>query len=176
MTHREPLPATAYSAARASIAMWRVWVDALPGAWTEERDGAAGVVTGLDSIDHNGVWVARKRVRAATVRELLDEVASTGLPHCLQLRRPASPALVRVARDHGMVLDAEEPLMILRSRAIVERAARLEGLSIRALGPDEGELLASITVPVFGGSPEVTAAAASPRVLSHPAVRCYVGE
>ena len=128
MTRDARLPASACSAARASVAMWKIWVDALPEAWMEERDGAAAVVTGLDSIDHNGVWVARKRVRAATVRELLDEVASTGLPHRLQLRQPASPALLRVARDHGMVLDAEEPLMILRSRVRVERAAQLEGL------------------------------------------------
>ncbi len=176
MTRADRLPPSAYSAARSSLEMWRIWVDALPGAWIEERDGAAAVVTGLESIDHNGVWVARKRVAAGTVRDLLDRVASTGLPHCLQLRGPAPPRVVDVALEHGMVLDAEEPLMIVRSTARAKRAVHVEGLRVRELAPDEGDLLASITVPVFGGSPELAAAARHPRVLSDPAVRCYVGE
>ncbi|HEX2196507.1 MAG TPA: GNAT family N-acetyltransferase [Actinomycetota bacterium] len=176
MTTDDRLPPSAYSAARSSIEMWRIWAGSIPGARMEERPGAAAVVTGLDSVHHNGVWVARRRIRAATVHELLDVVEAADVPYALQLRGGAPPAVVGAARAHGMVLEAEEPLMVLTSKTRLHDAAHATGLSIRTLEPDEGALLASVTVPVFGGAAELTAASANARVLSHPAVRCYVGE
>lgn len=176
MSEQRRLAPSADSIARASIDMWRLTVDAIPGAWIDERDGAAAVVTGFPGWGRNGVWTERSDVAPEVVAELLDLVAAEGVPHSLQLRAGAPPELADVARRHGMTFDAEEPWMILEDTALLARAVDVPGLAIRRLDPREGAIHARIAAPAFDERVDVFEVAASEAILSVPGIRCYAGE
>lgn len=161
--------------ARSSVEMWRINVAAIPGAWIDERDGAAAVFTGIAGSGDNGVWTLRPDVAPGVVAELLDRVGAAGVPHSLQLREGASPELTGVARRHGMVLDAEEPVMVLDGPASLEVPAEIPGFTMRRLRPDEGRVHAHIAAPAFEDEVDAFEAATSV-ALSVPGFRCYVGE
>lgn len=163
------------AAARSSIEMWRLNVAAIPGAWMDERDGAAAVFTGIGGWGDNGVWTVRPDVAPGVVAELLDRVGAAGVPHGLHLREGASRELTGVARRHGMVLDAEEPVMVLDGAASLEVPAEIRGFTMRRLRADEGRVHARIAAPAFGDRVDVFEAAASV-ALSVPGIRCYAGE
>lgn len=165
---------SAESAALASVAMWRVTVGAVPGGWVDEREGAAAVFTGGGVGGFNGVLTTSREVEPRVVTELLDRVAATGAPYTLHLREGTSPRLEQIARDRGMVLDSEEPVMILREPALLRRAPRTDA-RIRQLGPHEGRVQAVLVAAVFAGM-EVTEAEVAPTDLSGPGTRVYVAE
>ena len=169
------LEPSADSPARASVAMWRLTVDAIPGGWVDERTGAAAVFTGIDVGGFNGVWTTSREVASDLVVELLDRVAATGVPYSLHLREGTDPQLTQIARARGMALDSEEPVMILSETASLEPALET-GARIRQLGPHEGRIHARIAAEVFGDSVEVTEAGATPAILASPGMRCYVAE
>ena len=58
----------------------------MPDGWARAEPGAVALVTGVAIPTLNGVWVASPDARADGVADLLDHVAATGLPHCLQAR------------------------------------------------------------------------------------------
>ncbi|HEX2294548.1 MAG TPA: GNAT family N-acetyltransferase [Actinomycetota bacterium] len=175
MRTKGPPPAGADAAARASIETWRLYVGAIPGALFEERDGAALVVTGIPSSGFNGVWVERRDAPVAIVERMLDRAASSGVPHCLQLRAGTDPALNELPRRRGMVLDDEEPTMVLDDRSRLAAALDAPGLTIRRLTPHEGTLHARVAAIGFDTVLEAFAPAATEQVLSVPGVRSYVG-
>jgi hypothetical protein len=77
----------------------------------------------------NGVWSERADPDPGIVAGLLDRVAATGLPHCLQLRPGASPALSRLAEHLGMSRDQDDvPLMVLGAPRGLGR--RVDGLVV----------------------------------------------
>ena len=166
---------SADSAALASVAMWRLTADAVPGGWVDEREGAAAVFTGIQVGGFNGVWTTSRDVAPEVVDELLERVAATGAPYSLHLREGRADALERIARERGMILDSEEPVMILRDPALLEPALR-SGAHIRQLGPDEGRVHAEVAAAVFGDDVEVAQAGATPAILSAPGLRCYVSD
>jgi N-acetylglutamate synthase len=166
---------SAEDAARSSIEMWRLTVAAIPGAWIDEGDGAAAVFTGFAGSGDNGVWTVRPDVAPGVVAELLDRVEAAGVPHSLQLREGASPELTRVARERGMVLDAEEPVMLLDPPSSLAVPPAIPGLSITRLRRGEGGVHARIAAPAFGDRVDVFEAATS-IALSVPDIRCYAGE
>jgi ribosomal protein S18 acetylase RimI-like enzyme len=168
------LEPSADSAARASVTMWRLTVEAIAGAWIDEREGAAAVFTGIEQGGFNGVWTTRADAAPEVVAELLDDVAATGVPYSLHLREGSSE-LADLARHRGMLLDAEEPLMILEDASALGAALEVPDLRIRRLGPHEGRIHAEVAASVFGDSLEVTEAGVTPAILSSPGVRCYAG-
>lgn len=86
MSDETRLGPSADSAALASVAMWRLTADAVPGGWVVERAGAAAVFTGIGSGGFNGVWTTSREVAPAVVSDLLGRVAATGAPYSLHLR------------------------------------------------------------------------------------------
>jgi ribosomal protein S18 acetylase RimI-like enzyme len=175
MDATRPPRAGADSAARACVEMWRLYVAAIPGAWMEERDGVAGVVTGIPGTGFNGVWVERLDAAPETVARVLDRVAESKVPHCLQLRAGASPGLEELPLSRGMVLDGEEPTMVLEDTSALERALDAPGLAIERLGPRDGAIHARIAAAAFGARVEAFEAAATDAILSTPGIRCYAG-
>ena len=176
MSIRGPLEPSPDSIALANRAMWKTFVDSIPGAWMTEGDGADAIVTGLPLSSQNGVWATRPDVPASVVAGLLDHVAATGLPHLLALRGDTAPDVIDVARGRGMTLSGEEPAMILRDTATIVTAARVPHLSIREIGPGEGALHAAVAGSVFDVAPETFEQLMNPRALAVPGIRCYVGE
>lgn len=165
---------SAESVALASVALWRVTVGAIPGGWVDQREGAAAVFTGSGVGGFNGVLTTSREVEPRVVTELLDRVAATGAPYSLHLREGTAPQLEQIARDRGMALDSEEPVMILRDPASLERPPRTDA-RIRQLGPHEGRVYAVLLAAVFAGV-EATEAEVAPADLSATGMRVYVAE
>ncbi|HYO61245.1 MAG TPA: GNAT family N-acetyltransferase [Actinomycetota bacterium] len=156
--------------------IWRLTTGAIPGAWVDERDGAAAVVTGIPGWGRNGVWTTRRDVAPEILDELLGRVAEADVPHSLQLREGAPAELIGIARRHGLVFDADEPVMVLDDPAPLASFAGVDGFAVRRLGPHEGALHARVAAPSFDERVEVFEAAASPEILSVPGIRCFAGE
>jgi hypothetical protein len=72
--------------AAALLETWQHLLAGVPEGWTLAEPGALAAVTGVDMPTLNGVWVESVDVDAEMVADLLDQVAATGLPHCLQVR------------------------------------------------------------------------------------------
>jgi hypothetical protein len=89
------------TAASALAETWQHLLRAVPGGWGLRAGGAIAMVTGVSMPDLNGVWPERVNPDPDTVAALLDRVAATDLPHCLQLRPGSSPALAELAAPRG---------------------------------------------------------------------------
>jgi GNAT superfamily N-acetyltransferase len=163
------------AAAAALAASWQRLAGTFPAGWAQRQGGAVAVVTGVQSSFLNGVWSERADPDPGIVAGLLDRVAATGLPHCLQLRPGGSPALSRLAVNLGMNRDEDDvPLMVLEDPARLGQ--HVDGLVIRQLHPEEAELHARVAAAGFEAPPELIRQLVTPDVLGLPEVRCYVGE
>jgi hypothetical protein len=167
----------AAAAAAALAASWQRLVGAIPAGWARRYGGAVAMVTGVQSPFLNGVWSERADPDPGIVADLLDRVAATGLPHCLQLRPGGSPALSRLAENLGMSRDPDDvPLMVLEDPAGLGRAQQVDGLVIRQLHPGEAELHVRMAAAGFEAPQEPFRQLVTPGMLGLPEVRCYVGE
>ena len=133
------------------------------------------MVTGVHTPFLNGVWSERADPDPDIVADLLDRVAATGLPHCLQLRPGGSPALSRLAMNLGMSRDEDDvPLMVLEDPSRLGQ--RVDGLVVRQLQPGEAELHVRVAAAGFEAPQELFRQLVTPATLGLPEVRCYVGE
>jgi len=176
---QQPSAAVAAKADMASAALARSWqhlADALPGAWVAREGGAVACVTGVGVPWLNGVWPERADADPGAVAGLLDRVQATGLPHCLQLRPGASPALAGLAAARAMTPDEEIPLMVMEDPAAVTGARPLAGLVLRELSPEQVDLHVSVVAAGFEAPEEPFAQLVTGDVLRLPGVRCYLGE
>jgi hypothetical protein len=165
------------AAAAALAASWQRLVDAVPAGWARRDGGAVAVVTGVQLPFLNGVWAERADPDPGIVAGLLDRIAATGLPHCLQLRPGGSPVLAGLAVDRGMSRDPDDvPLMVLEDPARLGRAQLVDGLVVRQLRPEEAELHVRLAAAGFGAPQEPFRQLVTPDALGLPEVRCYLGE
>jgi N-acetylglutamate synthase len=163
--------------ARASARTWELMVGALPGAWTRREGGALGVVSGIELPWFNGVWGETTHVEPACVARLLDEVAATRAPHAMELRPGWPRRIAEIARDRGLTRVSGEPRMLLDNERHLDGALDVQGLSLRELSVDEGDLHARVAAA--GGVVRAEAPYRSltdAQVLSASGLRCYVGE
>ncbi len=169
---------TAGEAAGALLASWRTLAAGVSDAWVDGDDDAMAVVTGIAVPTLNGVWVGGDIVDASTVSGLLDEVAATGLPHCLGARPGVVPELSATALVRGMVRQAQDtPLMVLDPAGTADLPmAGAEGLSLRILSPEEVPLHWEVAAAGFGEPLEAFRLMTPPAILGMDGVRCYVGE
>jgi hypothetical protein len=152
-------------------------VDAVPAGWARRDGGAIAVVTGVQLPFLNGVWSEQADPDPDIVAGLLDRVAATGLPHCLQLRPGGSPALARLPVNLGMSREQDDvPLMVMEDPARLGRAQHVDGLVLRQLHPEEAELHVRVAAAGFEAPEEPFRQLVTPDVLGLPEVRCYVGE
>ena len=176
---QQPSAAVAAKADMACAALARSWqhlADALPGAWVVREGGAVACVTGVGVPWLNGVWPEHADADPGAVAGLLDRVQATGLPHCLQLRPGASPALAGLAAARAMTPDEEIPLMVMEDPAAVTGARPLAGLVLRELSPEQVDLHVSVVAAGFEAPEEPFAQLVTGDVLRLPGVRCYLGE
>jgi len=165
------------TAASALAGTWQHLLPAVPGGWVLRDGGVLGGVSGVPVPTLNGVWAERLDPDPATVAVLLDRVAATGLPHCLQLRPGYSPALAELATMRGMISQEEDnPLMVMENPARLGRAQHIAALEIRQLHPDEAELHATVAAAGFETGEEPFRQLVTPGALRLPGMRCYLGE
>lgn len=162
--------------ALAAMAPWQHLIDSVPGAVVRERANMVLVMTGLPMSGFNSVSSAQTAVDAEVVANLLDELSSAGLPHCLQLRPGWPAAIEEIARSRGMVRLPGEPAMVLEDPALLGAAQVVEGLSVRELEPHEGGIHAGVAAAGFGVPAEPFLGLWTREVLGTPGISCYVGE
>jgi N-acetylglutamate synthase len=155
---------------------WQHLSRALPNAWSVRDGGAVAFVSGVGLPTLNGVWADGADPDAAAVAGLLDQVAASGLPYCLELRPGAGPVLAGLAGARGMKLDEVIPLMVLEDQAAVRLARQPAGLVLRELSPEQARLHASVAAAGFEAPEELFVQLMTADVLGLPGVRCYLGE
>jgi len=163
-------------AARALAETWHYLASGVPGGWARDNDAGVAAVTGVALPTLNGVWVQMINADTEDISDLLDQVAATGLPHCLQFPPGSATRLVKLAASRGMVHLEDIPLMVIEDPAELNAAQAVSGLVIRALLPDEAPLHARVAADGFEVPLEMFLQLMTPAVLTIPGVRCYVGE
>jgi GNAT superfamily N-acetyltransferase len=134
-------------------------------------------VTGVAIPTLNGVWVESVDVDLHTIAELLDQVAATRLPHCLQMRPGVPSKMAELAWARGMRReDHLTPLMVLEGPSRSGKGRALDGFQVRELDPEEAALHAKIAAAGFEAPEELLLELTTPAVLALPGVHCYVGE
>lgn len=163
--------------AASALATTRVHlIGAIPNGWVRRENGMVAAMTGVAMPTLNGVWPEQVALDRLVVSELLDQVAYSGLPYCLQLRPGAPEQLSTLVADRGMIKENVFPLMVLQHSSRLEAAQNIAGLVIRQLSPEEAALHATIAAQGFEAPVEPFLQLMTPSVLRAPGVRCYVGE
>jgi N-acetylglutamate synthase len=164
-------------AASALVESWRLLSESVPGGWVSSVAGATLAVTGVASPNLNGLVVDGEDVDAGAIRALLDDVAATGLPYCLQCRPAMEGRLDEVATARGMTREEHDVPLMVRDRPGEAVVADLpDGLAIRELVPAEALLHAEVAAAGFEAPVEDFRRLISPAMLDRPGVRCYLGE
>lgn len=156
--------------------VWESWSAVIEGGWFERRDGLFASVTGVPLAGFNGVWTERNDFDQRAFEELLDYVAASGVPFCVQVRPGCSERAAAAATARGMTMPSREPLMILDDPSRIEAAQRVEGLTIRELDPDEASAHNAIATLGFGISLDLLERMITPAILRTAGTRFYVGE
>lgn len=172
-TGRVPIDADTVASALAST--WEHLFAAIPSGWIRREAGIAGGASGVPVPTLNGVWPEGVVLDEVLVSEVLDQIASLGLPYCLQLRPGAPPQLAALASQRGMVEEAPIPLMVLENPQHLTRAQEVEHLRVRQLTAEEAPLHAHIAARGFEVPEDVFVQLMTPAVLARPGTRCYVG-
>jgi ribosomal protein S18 acetylase RimI-like enzyme len=165
------------SAAAALLDTWQRLGTAAPGGWSRTEGGGAAVAasTGVPLPTLNGVWVGSAQVEPEVIRDLLEVLAATGLPHCLQVRPDDVGRLTVLAESLGMTADDQIPMMVLEGEPRVA-ADQATSLVIRELTPPEAHLHARVAAAGFEAPEDPFLQLMTPSALAAPGVRCYLGE
>jgi GNAT superfamily N-acetyltransferase len=163
-------------AAGALLETWGHLVSALEGGWVRARGGGLGGVTRVPAPTLNGVWVEAIDADAGQIGNLLDEVAETAMPYCLQFRPGAAERLTELAISRRMTKEEEIPLMTLDDRSRLDSAQAVPGLTIREISPEEAHLHARTASDGFEAPPELFLQLMTPSLLAAQGARCYLGE
>jgi N-acetylglutamate synthase len=170
------VPIESAVAAGALVETWEHLVSAIEGGWSHAKGGGLAAVTGVAFPSLNGVWVERGDPDVEDIADLLDQVAATGLPHCLQFGPAGAGDLANLATKRGMVRGEDAPLMVLEDSGQLDAAQAPNGLMIRELLPGEAHLHARLAAAGFEAPLEMFLQLMTPAVLAAPGVRCYLGE
>ena len=169
------MPVETDTVASALASTWAHLVAAIPHGWVRREGGILGGVTGVALPTLNGVWPEETILDAGLVSEVLDEVASSGLPYCLQLRPGSPDELAALAAKRGMVKEEPIPLMVLDNGDGLEAAQKVEHLEIRQLRAEEAQIHAKIAALGFQSPEEPFVQLMTPELLRTPGTRCYLG-
>jgi len=170
------VPIDSAVAAAAFVETFEFFESVFQGGWTRAKGGGLAAVSGVAFPTLNGVWVERLEADPEDIADLLDEVAATGLPHCLQFRPGGADRMAKLAASRGMARGEDIPLMVAEDPAQLSAAQAVSGLTIRELLPDEAHLHARLAAIGFEAPLEMFLQLMTPSVLAAPGVRCYVGE
>jgi N-acetylglutamate synthase len=162
-------------AAYALAAAWQHLVAEMPGGWTLREGGAVAAVTTVPLPTLNGVWVDELGADREPVAALLDRVAATGLPHCLQMRPGCEQSLSDLAARRGMTRTTDVPLMVLEDASGLGDADP-DGLEIERLAPEDADRHARLVAAGFEAPDEYFQQLMTTGVLRAVGVSCYLGE
>jgi N-acetylglutamate synthase len=162
--------------ASALAGTWEYVFQAVQDGWVRRQGGVVAGVTRVALPMLNGVWPESVEPDSGIVSELLDEVASSGLPYCLQLRPGASAGPRDVAAGRGMLPEEPVPLMLLEDPGAFGAFLDVDGLVVRELLPDEADAHATVVAGGFDLPVGLFRQFITPAVLALPGVRCYLGE
>lgn len=151
-------------------------IAANPNGWVRRVDGIVAGITGVAVPTLNGVWQERFELDRVLVSELLDWVANSGVPYCLQLRGGASGRLSTLAAERGMIKEDQIPLMVLEDGGRLQAAQEVAGLVIRQLSTQEAVLHATTAARGFQAPEALFIQLMTPSMIGRPGVRCYIGE
>ena len=166
--------------AAALLDAWVLLGERLPFGWSERVGPAAAIATGIPAPTLNGVWCAGHADPAGITR-LLNRVAATGLPHCLQFPT-GTTTLAVLAMDRGLRRIEDIPLMRLDARPTggpsisAGRASTTGGFAIRRLAPSEARLHARIAAAGFQAPEGFFTPLVGPEIAEERSVTCYIGE
>ena len=159
------------------LEVWAHLLTSVPEGWTRSAPGSLAAVTGVAIPTLNGVWVGSENFDEEVVSRLLDQVASTGLPYCLQVRPAGADKAAILAAARGLTRDHHDiPLMVLEDVEQLGAAGGHVGLAIRELAPTEADLHARVAAEGFGAPLEAFRQLMTPSTLAVSGVRCYLGE
>jgi hypothetical protein len=136
--------------------------------------GFVAGLTGAPAAAMNGVFGAGPDADPALVDALLDEIAASGVPHCLEIR-PGSQRLEQLAARRGMTLTQDVPLMELVDLDAVGTRPEPEGLSWHPVATGELDGYVRLVAEGFGAPEELFACLVTPRTLALPGLYCVVG-
>ena len=170
------MPVNGDLAASALAESLRLLVAAIPQGWERQQPGILAAVTGSEAPTLNGVWVHGMDAASGDIADLLDDVAATGLPHCIQGRPASAARLEELAAARGMSADDDIPLMVFEHPRPPATEVRGDALIIRELEPEDAALHAVTAAAGFEAPVEVFLQLITPQVLSVKGVRCYLGE
>jgi len=164
-------------AAAALLEVWGHLLTGVPEGWTRSEPGSLAAVTGVAIPTLNGVWVGSEDFDEEVVSRLLDQVASTGLPYCLQVRPTGADKAAGLATAYALTRDDHDiPLMVLGDLGHLGAAEGRDGLTIRELAPTEADAHARVAAEGFGAPLEAFRQLMTPSILAVSGVRCYLGE
>jgi hypothetical protein len=171
------MPITPDVPAAALLQTWQHLLAGIPDGWTQTGPGALAAVSGVALPTLNGVWVDSLDIDTVVVDNLLDRVAATGLPHCLQVRPVGDDQVNDLTTARGMTRDARAiPLMTLEDFGQLGVAQEAGEMVIRELEPVDAHLHARLAAVGFEAPVEAFLQLMTPSVLAVPGVRCYLGE
>jgi ribosomal protein S18 acetylase RimI-like enzyme len=159
---------------QAFVASAAYWSSAIPRNQLWQLDGALGINTFLPVAGWNGVWVLRPGLNRDRLGSVLDEIAASGVPYCLQATVTAHDARGLV-EGRGMEREPDIPLMALTDPRALAALRDHEALTVCRLTAAEASLFGKVAGTGFGLRPELFASGISPDVLELPGVGCYVG-
>jgi ribosomal protein S18 acetylase RimI-like enzyme len=163
--------------AAALLETWQHLLAGISDGWTRTGPGALAAVSGVALPTLNGVWVDSVDIDTEMVDNLLDRVAATGLPHCLQVRPAGDDQVTDLTAARGMARDEHAiPLMTLEEFGQLDAAQAADGMVIRELEPVEAHLHARLAAVGFEAPVDAFLQLMTPSVLAVPGVRCYLGE
>lgn len=162
--------------AAALVESWEHLVAACSDGWTRAEPGALAAVTGVAMPTLNGVWITGEDVQSVVVARLLDDVAVTALPYCLQVRPTAAEQLADEIVAREMAREDDIPLMVLERPQAVATERLADELLIRRVTPSEASAHARLAAAGFEAPVEPFLQLMTPAVLAAAGVRCYLGE
>jgi ribosomal protein S18 acetylase RimI-like enzyme len=162
--------------AAALVESWEHLVAAVSGGWSRAEPGILAAVTGVPIPTLNGVWATGEHVAPAVVAHLLNEVAATALPYCLQVRPGGAEQLAREIAAREMTRADDIPLMVLERPQEVATDGLADELLIRELSPSQASAHAQLAAAGFEAPAEPFLQLMTPAVLAASGVRCYLGE
>ncbi|MFZ0043808.1 MAG: hypothetical protein WAK93_21035 [Solirubrobacteraceae bacterium] len=166
-----PRAPTADDVVTAITSTWALFGAHLDGAWARDFGRTLAVVVGVPVPTFNAVWVTDPDTRPEDVEKALSTVASSGLPHCVQLRPGCDPEITDVVWGAGLTLEGSVPLMAAAATPPLPQPA---GLVIRELEHDETLVHTALAAPVFG-MPEDMFASLMTSTMAMPEAHAYVG-
>jgi GNAT superfamily N-acetyltransferase len=167
------MPVDAGTAARAFAEAWETLLNSTPGWWCERGHGVVGGITNVRLPTLNGVWAYGADPDRQATEGLLDRVAATELPYCLQAPAEAAHA-AEIAARRGMQLEGDVPLMVLEDIAAVAEPGP-PGLRIRRLEATELSQHTALAGQGFEVDEAYFRALVSPDVVRLDGFRIYVG-